>query len=130
MIPSPTLRKVREGWGTRAVGISGEKSMALDLNQEREQALRLLNMLPEEKLVAVVHLLQVMSDPVARSLANAPVEDEPISEEEKRSLDAAKEWLKTHEPIPHEEVLAELGLTTEDFQRMGNTPIEPGRNGR
>jgi hypothetical protein len=59
-----------------------------------------------------------------------PVEDEPISEEEARALDASKAWLKTHEPIPHEEVLAELGLTPEDFVRMSRTPLDPqGTNG-
>lgn len=99
--------------------------METDITQERRQAHVLLDLLPAEKLTAVVHLLQVMSDPVARSLANAPVEDEPISEEETRAVDASNAWLRSHEPIPHEDVLAEFGLTSEDFERMGRTPLEP-----
>jgi hypothetical protein len=99
--------------------------MGTEITEERQQAHTLLDLLPVDKLGAVVHLLRVMTDPVERSLANAPVEDEPISEEETRAVNASKAWLKTHEPIPHEEVLAELGLTPEDFARMSRTPLDP-----
>lgn len=70
--------------------------METDVTQERQQAHALLDMLPVEKLTAVVHLLQAISDPVARSLANAPIDDEPISEEEMRAVEASKEWLAQH----------------------------------
>ena len=99
--------------------------MGTDVTQERQQAHALLDMLPQEKLTAVVHLLQAISDPVARSLANAPIDDEPISEEEMRAVEESREWLKNHDPISHEEVLAEFGLTLEDFERMGRTPLAP-----
>ncbi len=82
----------------------------------------LLDALPAEKLTAVVHLLRAIGDPVAPSLANAPLDDEPISEEETSAAEASREWLKHHEPISHDKVLAELGLTPEDFERMGRTP--------
>ncbi len=62
---------------------------------------------------------------VNRKLSNAPIDGEPISEEETRAVEASKEWLKDHAPIPNEEVLAEFGLTLEDFARMGRTPLEP-----
>jgi len=104
--------------------------MAGDVTQERQQAHALLDLLPQEKLTAVVHLLQAISDPVARSIANAPIDDEPISEEERRAVEASREWLKDHEPISHEEVLAEFGLTVEDFERMGRTPLDPHSKGR
>ncbi len=39
------------------------------------------------------------------------------------------EWLKHNKPIPHEEVLAEFGLTMEDFERMGGTPLPSEKNG-
>jgi hypothetical protein len=104
--------------------------MATNLTQERQQAHALLDLLPEEKLFAVVHLLQAISDPVARSLANAPLDEEPISEEEIRAVEASKEWLKGHAAIPHEEVLAEFGLTLEDFERMGRTPLDPHGEGQ
>jgi hypothetical protein len=104
--------------------------MRTDLTQERQQAHALLDTLPAEKLTAVVHLLQAISDPVARSMANVPLEDEPISEEEMRAVEASREWLKHHEPISHEEVLAELGVTPEDFERMGRTPLDAHSKGR
>jgi len=99
--------------------------MGTDVTQERQQAHALLDMLPQEKLTAVVHLLQAISDPVARSLANAPIDDEPISDEEMGAVEESREWLKNHKPISHEEVLAEFGLTLEDFERMGRTPLAP-----
>jgi hypothetical protein len=103
--------------------------MKTDTTQERRQAHALLDQLPNEKLTAVVHLLQAISDPIARNLATAPIEDEPISEEEIRAVEASKEWLKDHAPIPHEKVLAEFGLTLEDFERMGRTPLDPHGKG-
>ena len=72
-----------------------------------------------------IKLITSMLDPVDRAIANAPLEDEEISEEENRAVAASKAWLKDHEPIPNEEVLAEFGLTAEDFERMGQTPLEP-----
>lgn len=82
-------------------------------------------MLPQERLTAVVHLLQAISDPVTRSLANAAIDDEPIGEEEMRVVEASGEWLKNHEPISHEEVPAEFGLTLDDFERLGRSPLDP-----
>jgi len=104
--------------------------MGTNVTQERQQAHALLDQLPNEKLTAVVHLLQAISDPVARSLANAPIDNEPISDEEMRAVEASREWLKTDAPIPHEEVLAEFGLTVEDFERMGRTPLDPHSKGQ
>jgi hypothetical protein len=92
------------------------------MNADREHAQQLLNHLAPDQVAAVVHLMEVMLDPVSRALANAPLEDEEISEEEERAVAEAREWRKHNKPIPHEEVLAELGLTTADFERMGQTP--------
>ena len=49
--------------------------MEPDLNQERQQAHELLDMLPDEKVAAVRSLLQVMVEPLSGSLASAPVDD-------------------------------------------------------
>ena len=50
--------------------------------------------------------------------------------EEERAVAEAREWRKHNKPIPHEEVLAELGLSMGDFERMGQTPLpsEPRRS--
>jgi hypothetical protein len=99
--------------------------MPLDLVHERQQAHAYLDRLPPEQLSAVRGLLETMLDPVSRALANAPVEDEEVGSEEERSVARAREWLKHNKPIPHEEVLAEFGLTMDDFERMGRTPMPP-----
>ena len=91
--------------------------MGNETPEERQQAHTLLDLLPVDKLGAVVHLLRVMTDPVERSLANAPVDDEPLTAEEIKALDASREWLKHNAGIPHEEVLAELGITQEEIER-------------
>jgi hypothetical protein len=96
-----------------------------DSMNEKQQAHDLIERLVPSQISAVVHLLEVMTDPVAYSLANAPVDDEPVSEEEAREIAAARASLDRGEGIPHEKVLAEFGLTLEDFERMGRTPLDP-----
>jgi hypothetical protein len=99
--------------------------MALASTATKQQAYELIDRMAPSQVFAVVGLLKTMLDPVANSLANAPLEDEPISEEETRAVAASKAWLENNEPISNEEVLAEFGLTAEDFERMGRTPLEP-----
>ena len=79
--------------------------------QERQQAHALLDHLSDTQVAAVRGLLETMLDPVARALANAPVDDEPVTEEEERAVAEAREWLKQNPGIPFEQVVAELGLT-------------------
>jgi hypothetical protein len=57
-----------------------------------------------------------MLDPVARAIANAPVDEEPLTPEEAHTLEETREWLKHDRPIPHEQVLAELGITQEEIE--------------
>ena len=99
------------------------------MGDPRQQAHQLIDRMPETQLSGLVQFLETIVDPVASALANAPVEDEEIGEEEERAVAEAHEWLKHNKPIPHEEVLAEFGLTLEDFERMGRTPLSPGPNG-
>ena len=97
----------------------------LNLNSERQQAHFLLDALPDEKVHAARNLLEEMLDPVSIALANAPIDDEPVSEEEARDIAAARASLARGEGIPHEEVLREFGLSQEDFEHMGQTPLDP-----
>jgi hypothetical protein len=96
----------------------------------KQQAHELIDRMAVSQVSAVVGLLETMLDPVSLTIANAPYEDEEISVEETLAVAASKEWLKTNKGIPNEEVLAEFGLTTEDFERMGRTPLEPIAQGR
>ena len=89
--------------------------MNTDPVQQKQQAHVMLDLLGPEKISAVVGLLEVMLDPVARAIANAPIDDEPVTEEEERALAESREWLKHNKGIPHEQVLAELGITQEEI---------------
>ena len=55
--------------------------MEPNLNQERQQAHALLDMLPAEKLNAVRSLLEVMVEPLSCSLALTPVEEDELTDE-------------------------------------------------
>jgi hypothetical protein len=96
----------------------------------KEQAHELIDRMAPGQVSAVVGLLEIMLDPFARALANAPYDDEPVSEEEALQVAASKAALERGERIPHYEILAEFGLTQEDFDRMGQTPLEPHGTGR
>ena len=84
--------------------------MESNFNQERRQAHALLDLLPAEKLNAVRSLLEVMVEPLARSLALAAVEEEEITPETVAALERARVSLARGEGVPHEEILREFGL--------------------
>jgi hypothetical protein len=64
--------------------------MEPNLNQERRQAHALLDLLTAEKLNAVRSLLEVMVEPLSRSLALAPVEEEEITADTAAALARAR----------------------------------------
>ncbi len=88
---------------------------------EKQQAHELLDQLSSGQLAAVVHLLQVMTDPVARAVSQAPIDEEPLTAEEIKALDESREWRKHNEAFPHKQILAELGITQEDIERCNKT---------
>jgi hypothetical protein len=50
-------------------------------------------------------------------------DDELVSDAEARDAEARKASLARGEGVPHEEVLAEFGLSSQDFECMGRTPL-------
>jgi hypothetical protein len=84
--------------------------MEQNLDQERRQAHALLDALPAEKLNAVRSLLEVMVEPLARSLALAEVEEEALAPNTVAALDRARASLARGEGIPHDEIMREFGL--------------------
>ena len=82
---------------------------------DKQQAHQMLDQLDPGQFDAVVRLLEVMTDPVT-ALRDAPIDDEPESEEEERAVAASKEWFRNHPGIPLEEVAAELGFTMEQIR--------------
>lgn len=83
---------------------------------DKQHAHQLLDELGPGQFEAVVRLLEVMTDPATVSIANAPIDDEPVSEEEERAVAASKEWFKHNAGIPFEDVVAELGFTMEQVR--------------
>ena len=77
-----------------------------------------------KRFAAVVHLLETMVSP--------DEDGDTLSNAERKAVAEADEWLKHNQPIPHEEVLAELGLTMADWEKMATEPLPeetPRRNG-
>jgi hypothetical protein len=99
--------------------------MATAATNPKQEAHELIDSMAPGQVAAVVGLLKIMLDPVSVALANAPYDDEPVSEDEAREIAASRASLARGEGIPHEEVLREFGLSQEDFERMGRTPLEP-----
>ena len=85
------------------------------MNAQIQHAQRMISYLTPDQVSAVVHLMEVMLDPVARALANAPDEDEEISAEEEQALVGAREWFKHNPGIPFKQVVAQLGFTMLGF---------------
>src|SRR5271169_3995492 len=92
--------------------------MANSSVNEKHQAHELIERLAPSQVSAVVGLLEAMLDPVSRAIANAPIDDEPLTAEEEKAIAEAREWLKHNPGIPHEQVLAELGITQEEIDRF------------
>jgi hypothetical protein len=80
-----------------------------DLSSERQQAHFLLDTLPDEKVSAVLTLLEVMVEPLAASLAKAPVEEEELTPETAAALDRARASLARAKGVPHEDIVREFG---------------------
>jgi hypothetical protein len=82
------------------------------MTDPRQHAHQLIDRLPETQLSALVGLLETIVDPVAAALRNAPIDDEPETEEDKRAAAEARVWLQQNggKGIPHEEAMRRLGL--------------------
>jgi hypothetical protein len=86
--------------------------MALDLQQERQQAHVLLDLLPPAKLGAVRSLLEVMIDD----------DDDELTDEDRAAIQAGLASLDKNGGVPTEDVLADFGLTMAEFEKMDAIP--------
>jgi hypothetical protein len=85
---------------------------------DRQHAHKLIDQLPSNQVPAAIGMLESLLDPVARAIANAPIDDEPLTAADEKALAQARESSKAGKWIPHEEVLAEFGLTREDVDKF------------
>jgi hypothetical protein len=82
------------------------------MTDTRERAHQLIDRLPETQLSGLVQFLETIVDPVATALRNAPLDDEPETEEDKLAATEARDWLRNNggKGIPHAEAMRRLGL--------------------
>ena len=83
---------------------------------DRQEAHQLLDRLGSAQFTAIAQLLEVLAstdaaEPLACSLARAPIEEEDLTPETAEALDRARESLAHGEGIPHAEILREFGLS-------------------
>jgi hypothetical protein len=83
------------------------------MGETREHVHELIERLPPAKLPAIAGLLEAMLD----TPSTAHVDDEPITDEDRRRVREGEVWFAQRggKGIPMEEVLADFGLTLEDF---------------
>ena len=94
------------------------------MSDTRQHVHELIDRLPAPQLIAVAKLLETMISP--------DEDGDTLSNAERRAVAEADEWLKHNQPIPHEQVLAELGLTMADWEKMTEEPLPektPQRSG-
>ncbi len=89
----------------------------MQITKIREHATDLLNRLAAGQLAAVIHLLEVMTDPVARAVISTPLDNELVTEEDRRRFREGQERFAQQggSGTAMAEVLAEFGWKPEDF---------------
>lgn len=82
------------------------------MSDTRQHAHEIIDHIPESQLSTAIGLLEKILDPISLALLNAPIDDEPETEEERLAVAESEEWLKQNggKGIPHEDVVRELGL--------------------
>jgi len=80
----------------------------------KEELHRLVDKLPQSELRSAQRFLRYLNDtardPLLQTLANAPIDEEPETEEERRAVQIAREEVARGEVKSLEEVRSELGL--------------------
>jgi len=85
---------------------------------DKEQAHRLLDQLDPGQFATVSRLLEAITDPVARALAAAQADDEPVTEQDLRRFREGQAWFagRGGRGISMEDVLAGSGIKPEDLR--------------
>ena len=77
----------------------------------REMLHSLIDRLPDQEIGPAARFLQYLaSHPAFRSALSAPVDDEPVTEDDAKAFERAKNDLRAARVVSHEEVLREFGL--------------------
>ncbi len=76
---------------------------------------QLLDQLAPNQPAAVVHLLE--------TIVSHEEDRDSLRNSERKAIGEADEWLTQNRPISHENVLAELGVTSADWDKMAEEPL-------
>jgi len=85
---------------------------------EKQHAHELIERLPASQIATAVRFLEFMLlDPVARAVATAPPDNEPVTEQDRLRFHNGQAWLRQRggKGVPMDDVLAEFDLKPEDF---------------
>lgn len=61
---------------------------------DKQHAHELIEQLAPGQVSVAIGMLQSLLDPVSRAIANAPLDDEPEGEEERRAVAKSKSWFE------------------------------------
>jgi hypothetical protein len=92
-----------------------------NVSEQRQHVHAFVDRLPEEKLATVHGLLESMLSPLDRALALAPIDDEPLTDEDIAAMKAGEASLDAGLGIPMEDILREFGITPEELQSSGSS---------
>lgn len=79
----------------------------------RKEVRKLVDKLPENELAHARRYLEFLSiqpDPVRQAILKAPLDDEPVSDEDRVALRRARKAVKAGRVVTHEALKRELGL--------------------
>lgn len=79
----------------------------------KRQIKDLIDGMPPEELLVIKRFIQYvrdMEDPFLRNMAEAPWDDEPLTDEDIAALEEGKEDVKAGRLVSHEEIMREFGL--------------------
>jgi hypothetical protein len=104
-----------------ALLVHGSSINEADRCMDRQHAHQLLDQLDPGQLAAIGHLLEVMVDPVARAVAAAPRDDEPVSEGRSPPPSRRKSMVCEARRQGHSEGRGSRA----DWCRSGQSPVMP-----
>ena len=94
--------------------------MALDLAQERQQARAYLDCLQPEQVPAARKMLESMV---------SPIDDEPVTAADRAAIEAANDPSIKDKAVTTDDILADFGLTKNEFDQLPLSPMSDGSNG-
>ena len=81
--------------------------------QPRKHLHQLIDDLPEQEIQAARRYLQFLcgqDDPVLRAIRSAPVDDEPLTDEDRAAIDEAQRDLDAGNRVSDAQIRADLGI--------------------